>query len=289
MQRVVVAGDAGDGRWRRWRPRRRLSRVVVGQVDQRGERGLEGVRDTARPSFSKRSYSARSASLSVTSGARSAPPSRRMPPSSGIGGQVGARRLHVHVAPPDARVDRARLEQPHQVLEVADRAGAEVPAVVVGKASAVVAAGVVAQARLRRERRAGRVQPEPGQPAGLEARDQEGVVGRVRLELARAEQARVGQVAVRRERRRRSCGSTAAMSVESTRRRWRQAAVDVHVRPGPQLVGGRERLRRVGDLDERQRPVRARCAPSANSPSSSTTSASHGRSRCRPADGPAGV
>ena len=70
------------------------------------------------------------------SGTRNAPPSRRMPPSVAVGieaRQVPAGLLQVHVAAADALVRGLRLEQAHEVFEVALDSRAEEPAVVVRK------------------------------------------------------------------------------------------------------------------------------------------------------------
>ena len=197
---------------------------------------LERRAGTAAAHFSNRQYSARSSSLSVTSGARSAPPSRRMPPSSGIAGRLAPGSSTSIGRRPDLRVDRPRLEQPDEVLEVADLTGAEEPAVV-DRIEIRLGVGPAGDPRsLRRERRAVRVLPQSGQPARLEGRDEERVVGSVRPQDARAQQPRVGAVAVGGD----GCRQPGRVADRRFARVAAERAVHVHVRPGPERVERRE-------------------------------------------------
>jgi hypothetical protein len=105
---------------------------------------------------------------------------------------------------------------------------------------------------VQRRRRAGRVEAEPGEPAGFERRHQERVVPGVRRQPARAEQPGAGVVRVRRQHRpQRGQGGGHVVGGDLVE----QPAVDVHVRPGAELVRRRQRGVRVSDGDERQRPL----------------------------------
>ncbi len=191
-------------------------------------------------------------------GTCSAPPSGEHTVERGVVDrrQVRAGPQHVDVAHADARVDRPRPQEPHEVLEVADRARAEVPAVVVGQAAPHRPGPRTASRRRARRRRGGRVEAQPGEPSALERRHEERVVGgRFSSRLPRAHEPRIREVGVLRERAGEQ-GQHGAHVVRGRRRARRQErTVDVHVRPRPQLVGRRQRRRR-SDRDRRQRPAR---------------------------------
>ena len=86
------------------------------------------------------------------------------------------RPLHVEVADADAPIDRLRLEQPDEVLEIADRAGAELPAEIDGKLSA---SAPVARSRTTPWRSGAcvDVEAEAGEPAAFERRHEERAIG----------------------------------------------------------------------------------------------------------------
>ena len=185
-QRVRVALDVDAEARRGVGVLGRVHGVVVGQVDECRQRRAGTAAGRGRPqvaagpsSRSARDRRARPRSAPRRDAQRAAEledaaeqPGRRCR-------DVAARVPHVDVAHADPRVDRPRLEQADEVLEVALVAGAEVPAVVVrAGVDAGGLAGVVVPGRQRRVRRPGRVEAEPGQPAGLEGRHDERVVAR---------------------------------------------------------------------------------------------------------------
>ena len=176
--------------------------VVVGQVDQAGQRALERVRVGLVPVVAALALGLRLRGQRLVGHPQRA--AQRQHAGRVVVGdrrQVRAGLEHVDVAGPDAGVDGLGPQLAHEVLEVAHLAGAEEPAEVVGHGRALLAARVVLPRRVSRARRRRRVETEPGQPAALERRHDERVVGRVGGELARADQTRVGEVGVLAERR----------------------------------------------------------------------------------------
>ena len=160
----------------------------------------------------------------------------------------------VQVAGTDARVDRQRPQQPYQRLEVAAAAGVESEAVV-DRQRGRLRAGVRGTPRRLRGHRRVEVQTQPGQASRLERGHQERVVRRTLRQAARADQARVREVGILGQYRgqpgrdRRPVGRDELGLVRP------EVAVDVHVRPGPQL-GGVGQRGEVGDRDRGQRCAR---------------------------------
>ena len=128
----------------------------------------------------------------------------------------------------------ARHQAAHQLLEVAALAGAEVPFVI----DRELARGGPGERETALRRR--HVEAEPGAPPGLEARDQEGVVAGIGLEAARAHQPRHAAIRVLAqhlvER-----GEVGRRAVAGTER-----VGDLAMRPGPELIVGRDQLVELG-------------------------------------------
>ena len=97
----------------------------------------------------------------------------------------------VDVADADTMVDLLRFQETDEILEIADVAGVEVPAVVDRQLDATGRAPRGGRWARRRGRLA-----QTRQSAGLEHRHQECVVGRVRLEPSRADDPGIGEVPV---------------------------------------------------------------------------------------------
>jgi len=154
----------------------------------------------------------------------------RRPGGCGVGQREAGNR-HVHVAPPDRRRHRLRLELRYQVLKVPHHTGLELPLVVDRQR---LPRGSVVPGPLERVR-APRVLPDPGEAPPLEGRDQDRGVGRLGHEHPRAHEARHELPRLLREHLR-----------QCVRRGWiagrrLRLAVQLHVRPRPPLRELRQR------------------------------------------------
>lgn len=178
----------------------RLLGVVLGEVDERRQLPLEGMRVRLIPLFVLPRLGLLGVGQRLVGHLkRAAKPQHAVQLRAGDSGDVRARPLHVHVAPAESAVRRPRLEHADEVLEIADRASLEVPAEVMGVEQRVRPVLVLGPGGQRREeggvfRRGG--QPEAGAAAALERRHQERVIAGVGIQLARADDARIGLVRV---------------------------------------------------------------------------------------------
>jgi hypothetical protein len=143
-------------------------------------------------------------------------------------------------------------EQPDEIT-VAAIARSEEPPVVEGEVLWLGLVGVCGPCRGKRTRRLAWIEAERGQPSGFERRHDERVVRGVHVQTAWREQPRIREVGVRCENRLHAWQHGSHIGRHQLAAVRRQALIEVHVRPGPQL-GSRRKDARVVNRDERLRP-----------------------------------
>ena len=306
---AVISGSGSSSTSGRGRSRvgvvGRVRRVVVGEVDEGGQRALERVRVRLVPVLVALDLG-ELLGVEVRRAARAA--RRRAcstPPRSGsvMPGRLEPGRRHVDVAAcrracrPAAASAAARGTRSRPRRRCGSTSGGST-----GMLARPPAAYAAPRPRTSRAARPPGPRPSPASRPVSNAGHDERVVGRVRREAPRADDARVARGRGSRRARPAAAAAPRAMSVgHELGVRAGERAVDVHVRPRPQLVGRRERREvarpsmngsgRSGDVRRRPRtrprparPARSTAAaagrPRPAPPACSATGSPRRRTRC---------